>query len=175
MEVQRAEINQEEVQMAKNTRQTDEFHCGEGSVSCNHNEIPMAVSGERGQGSVTLRGNFLFTVYLFPLSLFCSILFCKLKGGNTIRLEKENNKAKNNKTRHTPSPCCGIAMGISSWCSWGLTTTQHKLMAGKLVEQVIQAPRPLSFLVEDWFSWKIWFSLAYEKSYWAGWYFTGLK
>lgn len=114
MEVQRAEINQEEVQMAKNTRQTDEFHCGEGSVSCNHNEIPMAVSGERGQGSVTLRGNFLFTVYLFPLSLFCSILFCKLKGGNTIRLEKENNKAKNNKTRHTPSPCCGTAMDISS-------------------------------------------------------------
>lgn len=97
MEVRRAKVNQEEAQVAKNICQTGEFHCDEGSVSYDH-----SVSGERDQGSVTLRGNLPFTVSLFAWSLFHSILFFKLRGRDIVGLEEENNKARNRRDTTHP-------------------------------------------------------------------------
>lgn len=64
----------------------------------------MDVSDEGDQVSSRLRGNLLFTVYTFALSIFYIILVFKLKEGNqsTFELEKENNGGKNRIDRTNP-------------------------------------------------------------------------
>lgn len=112
--------------------------------------MPMDVSDEGDQVSSRLRGNLLFTVYTFALSIFYIILVFKLKEGNqsTFEFEKENNGGKNRIDKTNPmsslwnSDRRQLIDVLELW-----QPHKEKLMADTLIDgviqQVIQAPRPL--------------------------------